>query len=99
MKKTEKAAIARIITDLIKADGIIDLREMNTLDDLQNKYDITDNDWKSGGSIHLAESLDVLKELDAETRQELLNDFCHVPCLTISVPKRRHCCYCACSSF
>ena len=78
MKKTEKAAIARIITDLIKADGIIDLREMNTLDDLQNKYDITDNDWKSGGSIHLAESLDVLKELDAETRQELLNDFCHV---------------------
>lgn len=44
MKKTEKAAIARIITDLIKADGIIDLREMNTLDDLQNKYDITDND-------------------------------------------------------
>ena len=78
MKKTEKAAIARIVTDLIKADGIIDVREMVTLDALQMKYDLTDNDWKMGSSLHLAEALDELKGLDTAIREQLLTDFCEV---------------------
>lgn len=78
MKKTEKAAIARIITDLIKADGIIDVREMVTLDALQLKYDLADSDWNMGSSLQLAEALDELKGLDAKTRQVLLADFCEV---------------------
>lgn len=78
MKKTEKAGIARIITDLIKADGIVDIREMDTLDHLQRKYDLTEDDSSQGDSLPLSAAFDELKDLDMPTRMELLNDFCCV---------------------
>ena len=40
MKKSEKAALFRVLTDLIKADAIIDTREMEKLDSIRDKYAI-----------------------------------------------------------
>ena len=34
MRQEERASIMRIVSDLIKADGIIDTREIDYLDDL-----------------------------------------------------------------
>lgn len=41
MKQEERASIIRVVSDLIKADGIIDTREIDFLDDLREKYGIT----------------------------------------------------------
>ena len=40
MKQTERASIFRIVSDLIKADAIIDTREMEKLDSIRDKYAI-----------------------------------------------------------
>ena len=37
MRQEERASIMRIVSDLIKADGIIDTREIDYLDDLRAK--------------------------------------------------------------
>ena len=44
MKQIERASIVRIVSDLIKADGIIDTREIDFLDVLREKYAITKED-------------------------------------------------------
>lgn len=44
MKQIERASIVRIVSDLIKADGIIDTREIEFLDVLREKYAITKED-------------------------------------------------------
>lgn len=41
MRQEERASIMRIVSDLIKADGIIDTREIDYLDDLRAKYSIS----------------------------------------------------------
>lgn len=40
MKQTERASIFRVVSDLIKADAIIDTREMEKLDSIREKYAI-----------------------------------------------------------
>lgn len=40
MKQTKRASIFRIVSDLIKADAIIDTREMEKLDSIRDKYAI-----------------------------------------------------------
>ena len=40
MTKKERASIIRIVQDIIRADGIIDMREMASLDALRMKYGI-----------------------------------------------------------
>ena len=40
MKQTERASIFRIVSDLIRADSIIDIREMEKLDTIREKYAI-----------------------------------------------------------
>lgn len=40
MKQSEKASIFRIVTDLIKADSIIDTREIEKLDSIRERFAI-----------------------------------------------------------
>ena len=44
MKQAVRASIIRIISDLIKADGIIDTREILMLEQLRTKYSIRKED-------------------------------------------------------
>lgn len=40
MKQSERASIFRIVTDLIKADAIIDTREIEKLDSIRERFSI-----------------------------------------------------------
>lgn len=40
MKQSERASIFRIVTDLIKADAIIDMREIEKLDSIRERFAI-----------------------------------------------------------
>lgn len=75
MKQAERASIMRILVDLIEADGIIDTRELISLDRLRKKYAITQEDEKMSASFTFAESLQILANVDLETRHHLLTDF------------------------
>ena len=44
MRQTERASIIRILSDLIKADAIIDTREIEFLDSIKKKYSIKKED-------------------------------------------------------
>lgn len=50
MKQTERASIFRVVSDLIKADAIIDTREMEELDSIREKYAIKKEDEILGSS-------------------------------------------------
>ena len=56
MKQTERASIFRIVSDLIKADAIIDTREIESLDSIRNKYAIKKEDEILGSSYTLSEA-------------------------------------------
>ena len=75
MKQTERAAIMRITTDLVEADGIIDTREIDFLDDLREKYGIQKEDEVKAASLSLASAMSVLAEADKSLRRDLLGDF------------------------
>ena len=44
MKQNEKARLMRVISDLIQADGIIDIQEIEYLENLRTKYKIMPDD-------------------------------------------------------
>lgn len=91
MRKTERASIIRIVSDLIKADGIIDTREIDFLDDLRVKYGITKEDEILADSYTLAKGLKIISEMDNSMRHSLMNDLIMSQCLTIFVQKRKRC--------
>lgn len=75
MKQSERAGIARVFTDLIYADGIIDTREVERLDALRSKYSIRKEDEEAAASVTLAQAIGSLACLDAKERRGLLADF------------------------
>jgi hypothetical protein len=56
MKQTERASIFRVVSDLIKADAIIDTREMEKLDSIREKYAIKKEDEILGSSYTLSKA-------------------------------------------
>lgn len=81
MRQIERASIVRIVSDLIKADGIIDTREIDFLDALRVKYAITKEDEIFAESCTLAKALETISTFNEETKHSLVNDFnqsCHV---------------------
>lgn len=75
MRQIERASIVRIVSDLIKADGIIDTREIETFDVIREKYGITKEDDVASESCTLAQSLNIIADFDEKTRHSLMNDF------------------------
>lgn len=80
MKREEKVAIVRILSDLIKADSIIDAGEMEKYAELKNKYNISKNEEKLGTKTTLAEAFLVISEAD----DDLKNSF-YADCLDMTV--------------
>lgn len=74
MTKRERASIFRIISDLIKADAIIDTREIEFLDCIKKKYSIKKEDEVLGASYTLYEALSVLIDSPDSLKQELVDD-------------------------
>lgn len=73
MKQTERASIFRIVADLIIADAIIDIREMETLGDIREKYAIKQGDETLGASYTLARAVKTLLEAPKSIRDELMS--------------------------
>lgn len=75
MKQSERASIFRIVSDLIKADAIIDTREMDMLDSIREKYAIKKDDEVLGSSYTLANAVNTLSQSPKCLRHELISNF------------------------
>lgn len=75
MKQSERASIFRIVSDLIKADAIIDTREMDMLDSIREKYAIKKDDEILGSSYTLADAVNTLSQSPKCLRHELISNF------------------------
>lgn len=75
MKQSERASIFRIVSDLIKADAIIDTREMDMFDSIREKYAIKKEDEVIGSSYTLANAVNTLSQLPKCLRHELISNF------------------------
>lgn len=75
MKAIERAAITRILIDLIKADKVIDSREMELYKDLKRKLSLSREDEVEAYNITLGHAIDILKEMDKPLLAELIDVF------------------------
>ena len=75
MKQSERASIFRIASDLIKADAIIDTREIEKLDSIRNKYAIKKEDEILGTSYTFAKAIQTLLDSPKHLRHELMGTF------------------------
>lgn len=71
MKQSEKASIFRIVTDLIKADSIIDTREIEKLDSIRERFAIKKENEMLGFSYTFANAIRVLLESPKSLQREL----------------------------
>lgn len=74
MRKEERIAIVRILSDLIKADSIIDSGEINQYMLLRDKYSIDDNIEIAAAQMTFAEAIKVLSKSDKILRQNFFSD-------------------------
>lgn len=68
----------RLMIDLVKADGIIDYREIKALTDITERYGIRLQDESSADSYTLAQAIDTLNDPESvpdSLRYDLLGDF------------------------
>lgn len=75
MKALERAAVARILIDLIKADKVIDSREMKLYSELKARHSISKEDEIEAYSLTLGKAIEILKELPSATIRELIGEF------------------------
>lgn len=75
MKQNERAGIMRIVSDIVKADSIIDLREIDYLDGIKDKYRITKDDEAMGDSMTLSDAVCLLKNLSPGLIHDIIGNF------------------------
>jgi len=75
MKQNERAGIMRIVSDIVKVDSIIDLREIDYLDGIKDKYRITKEDEAIGDSMTLSDAVSLLKNLTPNLIHDIIGDF------------------------
>lgn len=76
MRAEERIAICRILTDLIKADLVIDSNEMQEYVKLCESYNIRKEEEIKASSITLSEAVSLLKQSDRGLQRDLIGDFC-----------------------
>lgn len=75
MTLLQRAAITRVLIDLIKADMVIDSREMELYDRLKKKYSIGREDEISAYSMTMHDAIEQIRYLKSEDLEELLSVF------------------------
>lgn len=75
MKAKERAAISRILIDLIKADKVIDSREINLYRNLKEQFSITRQDEIEAYAMPLNKAVHILKQMDSSIISDLLGTF------------------------
>ncbi len=74
MKKKEKASIFRIASNIIRADAVINLHELDFLDQLKMKYDITAEDEHKSFSMTLEDAVSCLQQSTSCLQMDFLGD-------------------------
>lgn len=73
MTKEQRTAMARIISDMIKADNIIEESEIKDMKDLMTRYDIKREHMSDARNICFSEAVTVLQEMKKSDRQDFFN--------------------------
>jgi len=75
LDRTQKIAFARIISDLIEADFIVEESEMDFFEDIisKNGLNISESMLVEAKKMDLAKAVSILKELDSERRKQIIN--------------------------
>jgi len=74
MKQIERASIMRIVSDMVKSDAIIDMREIEFLNGVRQKYNIKREDEALAEKITLATAFQTLKDVSESLRQDVWGD-------------------------
>lgn len=74
MKQQERSSIMRLVSDMVKSDAIIDMREIEFVNDIKAKYGITQDDEIASENISMAEAFGVLREASETLQKDLLGD-------------------------
>jgi uncharacterized tellurite resistance protein B-like protein len=69
MTKEQRTAMARIISDMIKADNIIAESEIKDMKRLMSKYSIPHQDISDARKMRFSEAVNILKELSYRERK------------------------------
>ncbi|MBO7130499.1 MAG: hypothetical protein J6W05_12095 [Prevotella sp.] len=69
MTKEQRTAMARIISDMIKADNIIEESEIKDMKKLMSEYAITHQEMSDARKIRFTDAVNTLKELPIKERQ------------------------------
>ena len=69
MTKEQRTAMARIISDMIKADNIIEETEIRDMKKLMSEYSITHNEMSDARKIRFSDAVNTLKELSIRERK------------------------------
>lgn len=75
MKQIERASIMRVVSDMVKADAIIDMQEIEFLNGVREKYSIKREDELLADTLTLADAFRTLKEIPESLKQDLWGDF------------------------
>lgn len=78
MRTEERISICRILTDLIKADLVIDSNEMQEYAKLCESYNIRREEEIKASSITLSDAVNILKKSDRGLQRDLIGDFCEL---------------------
>ena len=75
LDRTQKIAFARIISDLIEADFIVEESEMDFFEDIisKNGLNISESMLVEAKKMDLAKAVSILKELDLERREQIID--------------------------
>lgn len=69
MTKEQRTAMARIISDMIKADNIIEESEIKDMKRLMSKYSITQQDMSNARNVRFSEAVMILQDMPKTDRQ------------------------------
>ncbi len=81
MTKEQRTAMARIISDMIKADNIIEESEIKDMKKLMSEYVITHQEMSDARKIRFTDAVNTLKELPIKERKSF---FDHIYSIALS---------------
>lgn len=99
MTKEQRTATARIISDMIKADNIIEESEIRDMNRLISEYSITHQEMSEARKIRFSDAVNTLKELSVKERKSFfdhiyriaLSDNICVPCEVLLLIALQYC--------
>ena len=81
MTREQRTAMARIISDMIKADNIIEESEIRDMKKLMSEYSITHQEMGEARKIRFTDAANILKELSLKERKAF---FDHIYSIALS---------------